>query len=90
MATVILNSFVASAPLVGCPVTLTVKSPSEASSVALSVTFASVSPCLMTGLAESSVTPLGPSANLSVTSSSKFLPRLMPIGLRSSSLVQGG
>ncbi len=41
--------------------------------------FASMSPCLIVGLADSMVTPSGPSANLSVTSPSKFLPRTIPI-----------
>ena len=53
LATVSLNSLVASEPLVGCPVTLTVKSPNEASALAFRVTFAAVSPCLMIGLADS-------------------------------------
>jgi hypothetical protein len=54
LATVILNSLVESGPSVGCPVTLTVKSPNEASAADLSVTVAAVSPCLMIGLEDSS------------------------------------
>src|ERR1700687_2761576 len=79
LSPVILNSLEASPPFVGCPVTLTAKSPSAASSAALTVSFTSVSPCLMTGLAGSVVTPLGKSENFRVTSWSKFFPRLMPI-----------
>src|SRR5258708_5878053 len=79
LSTVILNSLEASLPFVGCPVALTAKSPSAASSAALTVSFASVSPCLMTGPAGSMVTPLGKSENFRVTSWSKFFPRLMPI-----------
>src|SRR5580704_12166540 len=45
-ATVILNSFMASAPLAGWPVTLIVKSPSAASAATLTATFVSLSPCI--------------------------------------------
>src|SRR5262249_7361366 len=72
-----LRSLAASGPSFGCPITLTVKSPTAALSAALTVTLASLSPCLIVGLDGSMVTPSGSPSNFSVTSWSKFFPRLM-------------
>ena len=79
LVTASVNSFEASMPFAAWPVTLIVKFPNAASDKALSVTWVSSSPCLMTGAAGSSVTPVGSSPNCSATSWSKVLSRLMPI-----------
>src|SRR5215213_2255050 len=79
LATVNLNSRVASAPAFGRPVTWTVNVPRAASSAALRVNLASPSPFLIAGLVGSTVTPAGRSANDSVTSWLNASSRLIPI-----------